>query len=96
MSDEANKETAADKEAKNKARREKIEKIALKIKDVAIKTGQTLIPIAKKGVAFVSTFIKAQLEKIKQKASASPATLVTPTAPSAKTEPPKADQNPPQ
>lgn len=96
MSDEANKETAADKEAKNKARREKIEKIALKIKDVAIKTGQTLIPIAKKAVAFASTFIKAQLEKRKQKTSATPAAPTAPAAPAAKTEPPKVDQNPPK
>jgi len=93
MSDEANKETTADKEAKNKARREKIEKIALKIKDIAIKTAQALIPIAKKGVVFVSTFIKAQLEKRKEKANATPA---APAAPVAKTEPPKADQNPPK
>ena len=95
MSDEKKPENAADKEAQNKARREKIEKIALQVKNMAVSAGQTVLPIAKKGFSFASSFIKEQLDKRKQKTSTT-AAPVAPTTPAAPTEPPKSDQNPPK
>ena len=67
---DTNEKMNEDKEAKNKARREKIEKIGLCVKNIAMKTHEKVLPIVKKavpaikqGIGCAVSFIKKKLKK---------------------------------
>jgi hypothetical protein len=66
MSD-ANEKASEDKEAKNKARREKIEKIGLCVKNIAVKTKEKALPIVKKAVPAIKQGIGCAVGFVKKK-----------------------------